>query len=249
MLYFIIMFSTAVLLIVPSIFLLAGRGAFLIAGYNTASAAEKAAYNEKRLCRIIGAGTLVIGIPILIMAFLGENVSRWFVIVTLVITALDVIAMILLCNSRWVRNAVDTGTAPQPKNKAATLIATGVTAIAMLITAVVLFAGDVRFEYSASALLVNADLWSDLTIRYEDIESVELRDGAIPGSKKTGADGFRLLLGKFQNQEFGTYTRYTYRSCDMHVVLRCKSGVIVLNGADRDSTVALFDTLCQHTGQ
>ena len=86
MLYFMVMFSTAVLLIVPSLFLLAGKGAFLIAGYNTASAAEKAAYNEKRLCRITGAGTLVIGIPLLIMAFLGENISSGFIIVTLVIT-------------------------------------------------------------------------------------------------------------------------------------------------------------------
>lgn len=31
-----------------------GKGAFLIAGYNTASAAEKARYDEKALCRFMG---------------------------------------------------------------------------------------------------------------------------------------------------------------------------------------------------
>ena len=89
MLYSIIMFSTAALLIVPALFLLAGRGAFLIAGYNTASSSEKAAYNAKRLCRVTGAGTLVIGILVLIMAFYGENSPPWFVVVNVVVTLLD----------------------------------------------------------------------------------------------------------------------------------------------------------------
>ena len=31
-----------------------GKGAFLIAGYNTASKAEKARYDEKALCRFMG---------------------------------------------------------------------------------------------------------------------------------------------------------------------------------------------------
>lgn len=31
-----------------------GKGAFLIAGYNTASAAERARYDEKALCRFLG---------------------------------------------------------------------------------------------------------------------------------------------------------------------------------------------------
>lgn len=31
-----------------------GKGAFLIAGYNTASKAEKAKYDEKALCRFMG---------------------------------------------------------------------------------------------------------------------------------------------------------------------------------------------------
>lgn len=32
----------------------AGKGAFLIAGYNTMSPAEKAEYDEKKLCRLMG---------------------------------------------------------------------------------------------------------------------------------------------------------------------------------------------------
>ena len=48
----VIMYSTAALLILPSILLLRGKGAFLIAGYNTASPAQKAMYDEKKLCPV-----------------------------------------------------------------------------------------------------------------------------------------------------------------------------------------------------
>ena len=42
------------LLAVMAIFLLNGKGAFLIAGYNTMPSAKKARYDEKALCRCTG---------------------------------------------------------------------------------------------------------------------------------------------------------------------------------------------------
>lgn len=41
-------------LIVMTILLLRGRGAMLIAGYNTASDEERARYDEKKLCKTVG---------------------------------------------------------------------------------------------------------------------------------------------------------------------------------------------------
>ena len=249
MLYFLVMFSTAALLIVPSFFLLAGKGAFLIAGYNTASASEKAAYNEKRLCRITGAGTLIIGIPLLIMAFLGENVSGGFIIATLVITALDVIAMILLCNSRWVRNAVDTGTAPRPKNKAAVLIATGVTVISLLLVSLVLLGGEIEYQYSDDYFQVSTALGNGQFIRYSNITDIELRENVTPGHRVSGTGTLRILAGHFRNEEFGNYIRYTYTTCNTCVVIKAPGITLVLGGEDPASTRAIYGTLRQHTGQ
>lgn len=45
---------------VLGIVFLNGKGAFLIAGYNTASAMEKAETDEKKLCRFMGKFTLVL---------------------------------------------------------------------------------------------------------------------------------------------------------------------------------------------
>ncbi|NYB75302.1 DUF3784 domain-containing protein [Sedimentibacter hydroxybenzoicus DSM 7310] len=41
-------------LVIMAIFLLNGKGAFLIAGYNTSSEKEKSKYDEKALCRFVG---------------------------------------------------------------------------------------------------------------------------------------------------------------------------------------------------
>ena len=38
----------------------------------------------------------------------------------------------------------------------------------------------------------------------------ELREGNVDGTRIGGFGSFRLLLGFFENEEFGTYTRYTY---------------------------------------
>ncbi len=53
----------AVFTILGIIFLL-GKGSWLIAGYNTASAKEKEKYNEKKLCRSMGVMFLLLSIII-----------------------------------------------------------------------------------------------------------------------------------------------------------------------------------------
>lgn len=54
MIGFLITGGVSLLLIVIGIFLLRGKGAFLIAGYNTMSKAEQAQYDAPKLCRFIG---------------------------------------------------------------------------------------------------------------------------------------------------------------------------------------------------
>ena len=50
----------AVPVIIIGVVLCCGKGDFLIAGYNTASQEERAAYDEKALCRAVGVLVLVI---------------------------------------------------------------------------------------------------------------------------------------------------------------------------------------------
>ena len=78
------------ILIILSVVLISGHGSWLISGYNTASQEEKAKYNEKKLCRIIGIGIFVIAILLLIMVLL-ENIALGIVLI-------DIVAIIISCN-------------------------------------------------------------------------------------------------------------------------------------------------------
>lgn len=59
--------AVIITLAVISAVLLSGRGAGLIAGYNTSSKEKKALYDEKKLCTVVGAGMSVVTVLLLIM--------------------------------------------------------------------------------------------------------------------------------------------------------------------------------------
>lgn len=50
------------LFVVLSLIFRSGRGAFLIAGYNTMLAVEKARYDEKKLCKAMGGFTFLLAL-------------------------------------------------------------------------------------------------------------------------------------------------------------------------------------------
>ena len=61
------------LLLIIAVILISGHSSGLIAGYNTLSATKKAKYNEKKVCRIVGGGTLIPSILLLVM-WIGKNI-------------------------------------------------------------------------------------------------------------------------------------------------------------------------------
>lgn len=95
----------AVLWIVVALFailsavLLSGHGANLIAGYNTASEAEKKRYDEKKLCRVLGAGMAVITVLLLVSALLMDVLPAWFGYLEIGIVLADCAALVILANT------------------------------------------------------------------------------------------------------------------------------------------------------
>ncbi|MGK0554652.1 DUF3784 domain-containing protein [Macrococcus capreoli] len=51
------------------IYMLTGRGSFLIAGYNMMPKEEKAKYNEKRMCQFVGLLMLLTSIFVIIIEY------------------------------------------------------------------------------------------------------------------------------------------------------------------------------------
>ena len=86
-------------LAILSLVLLSGHGSGLIAGYNTASEDEKNQYDQKKLCRVIGAGMLIITILTFILVVWETVLPAAFVYIFLGVVILDCAAMIVLANT------------------------------------------------------------------------------------------------------------------------------------------------------
>jgi len=67
----IITWGVAALLLALAAVLLSGKGGFLIAGYNTMSQEKKARYDERKLCRVLGAALLVIAFILMVDGYFG----------------------------------------------------------------------------------------------------------------------------------------------------------------------------------
>ena len=68
-------------------------------------------------------------------------------------------------------------------------------------------------------------LFPDTDPRYADISSL------------------KLLLGYFENEEFGTYSRYTYHNPDGCIVVTAKGETLVFSGENAHQTKEIYNTL------
>ena len=79
--------------------LLTGRGAILIAGFNTASKAEKEQFDTKKLCRVVGAFLTLIYLFILIMAIWYKVLPISFMYVFMGVTVVGSVVTLVLVNT------------------------------------------------------------------------------------------------------------------------------------------------------
>lgn len=125
---------------------------------------------------------------------------------------------------------------------AARLILVGV----LVFVAVALVAGSAEVVFGEDSLTVEASFWQDMTISYDSIESVSYETGEempAAGIRTYGLGNLRMLMGSFANDAYGSYTRYTYDSCDDCVVLNVSGTTVVLNGPSVDDTRQIYQEL------
>ena len=108
---------------------------------------------------------------------------------------------------------------------------------------VIMFCGNIQYEFQEDRMLVKADFYTDYVLRYENIDTLEYRDGNMPGSRVGGFGSPRLLLGWFENQELGTHVRYTYGNPGASIVVTAGNTTLVFSDKDAESTYALYETL------
>lgn len=118
-----------------------------------------------------------------------------------------------------------------------------VTILFLVVAMLVLVTGKFQVEVGTSALKIDATFWDDATIAYDDMTDISYKLQDDAGSRTFGYGTPSLLMGEFENQEFGSYTRYSYPSCQACIVITANGKIIVINGKNEEETKSLYENL------
>ena len=109
----------------------------------------------------------------------------------------------------------------------------------------IMFTGDIDYTVTDEKLTIDADFHSDLGVSLETIDSMELCQGHPDGTRTWGFASARLLMGWFESDELGDYTRYTYTGCDSYILLTSGDDILILNAKTEADTQALYEELLE----
>lgn len=183
------------------------------------------------------------GILIALCAFLPGEMGVAIMLVAMIV--LSILPMVY--SYRFYRAEKTQGKAMLPIfSRRDMKIAKGLSVILVLVLIGILLlmvTGSIQVHYGETAFTIEASYYDDLTVEYAAIDSVEYREGNVPGLRTMGYSSARLLLGIFENEEFGRYTRYTYTKPEACVVVTAGENVLVLSGKDAAETMAIYDKL------
>lgn len=189
------------------------------------------------------------GIAILLTMMLPlENIAAGFAAILLLLALLPILYSYL-----YYRKQLQSGTAteadsiPTSAEKKVTRIATAVGIIVACFALFFLTSGRFDVELEATYFSIDALYWEDTSVNYADIDTIEYRTTDNPGDRTFGYGAPGLLMGEFENSEFGAYTRYSYTSCKSCIVLTIGERTMVMNSKDESGTKELYEKLLEKT--
>ena len=192
--------------------------------------------------RFGGKVWVLAGLALLILAFLPEQVF----FVTFLPVLLVMIFAPILYSYLYYRKQKAAGTYTEDADNPYKTTGKYVRVIVIVIVvavALLLTTGSFKIQYNDSDFTVEAACWSDLTVRYDEIEDIEYLEQYRKGDREMGFGSFKLGMGLFHNQEFGDYTLYAYNKTSQGVCLKVGDETIVISGENEEETRAIYEEI------
>ena len=206
--------------------------------------------NWNKTHRFSGKLFVIIGLIILPCALLPiEILSYIFVILILCLTVVPILYSYVYYKNQLKNENSDIKTEELPvkkKSKLTIICGSLILLTSIVVVIVICFTGDVSIRLDESSFTLKASFWTDTTIKYDSIESIEYRESDTPGHRVNGVGSPRILAGIFSNEEFNTYTRYSYTESKECIVIKAKSRIIVMSFADDSTTRDIYQQLIQN---
>ena len=123
------------------------------------------------------------------------------------------------------------------------IVGTVITVVLLLLLFIPMFCGDIDIIYNENNFTLEAFMWSDTVVEYEEIDNITLRYDVEVGLRTHGLGSPKLLAGNFENDEFGAYTRYSYSKCESCVLLESEGRYLAISGETDEDTKEIYDEL------
>ncbi len=115
--------------------------------------------------------------------------------------------------------------------------------ISAILCSILLFTGNITVECGETALEIRASYWKDLTVSYEEIESLSYAENWEHGVRFSGYGSAKLHMGTFENGTVGHYTLYAYAKTPSAVIIESQGRVLAICTETAESTYQLYETL------
>lgn len=121
--------------------------------------------------------------------------------------------------------------------------------VILVIVALWFFSGIIKVDCDDTSVKIKASYWADLEINYSDIDTVTYRNNIDAGERTAGVGSARLSVGRFQNDEFGSYTLYAYTDSTEYIVLISDGKTFVIGMRNAADTQTVYDTILERMGE
>ncbi|MCL2149518.1 MAG: DUF3784 domain-containing protein [Dehalococcoidia bacterium] len=239
-----------VALLIIAIFLLNGKGAFLIAGYNTKNEEEKRKYDERAICRFVGWLLVSVCVDLTIF-FTGIHLNiTWLLWGGIAFMPVVVVGAVIYMNTRSRfrvdSDALEPGAYKKTKR-------TGVMVAVIAATAIVCIAVGALIVYGASEPAVDVTSSSiriqgmyGLSIDIADITGVSLIEQSMSdigvGQRTNGYGGFGgALKGNFKSDSLGETLLFVRANSSPTIRVERNSGKdVYISFGDGEKTEDLY---------
>ena len=208
-------------------------------------------YNEEnwnRTHRVAGFVWVIGGVIFCLMGFVAEKALLF--LLPLQVILLAVVPMVYSWNLARKQMQAGTFTESQvnqnlKKHPVLMAVTTVLVTVILLGVGYIMFTGDIDYTVTDDKLTIDADFHSDLTVSLDTIDSITLHQGHPDGTRTWGFASARLMMGWFESDELGDYTRYTYTGCDSYILLTSGEDILMLGAKTEADTQALYEELLE----
>lgn len=200
--------------------------------------------------RVAGKVWFFGGFVVMLGAFLPTNAMMIAVLpATLLLVLIPTVYSYVFYKKQLTRGEIDeTRTLVTKKDKIIGIVCTAIVTVLLIGVGILMFTGNVEYSLGDDALTVEATYYESSTVKYADIDSVELCEDLNIGARQMGFASAKLSLGIFKSDALGTYTLYSYNNADAHVVIKSGDKILVIGLENEDEARLLCNMLTKKIG-